>query len=87
MRDHFGLRRELSHHPGLVNVLRERLLTIDIDAVLHGPNADVGMEMVGGCDHHPVQFFGFDHLPEIRVFLRLRVVCANLVQDFRIHIA
>ena len=50
LRDQFLFGRDPGQLPGLVDGLRQRLLRIDVQPLLHGPHGDRGVHVVGRGD-------------------------------------
>src|SRR5687767_9593432 len=61
------LPRGRDHLPALPDVMRERLLDVDILPCLAGPNCGQAMPMIGRGDHDRVHVSVIEHPPQIPV--------------------
>ena len=87
LRDELLLPRELGELAALVDVVRQRLLTIDVQAALHGRHCHRRVHVVGRGDVDGSEaLFLVEHLAPVGVDAQVRILLLQIVRLARFHI-
>ena len=88
LRDDLVLPGRLGEFARLIDRVGHGLLDIDVLACPHRRHGDDGMGVVGGSHNHGLDvFLLLQHLPEIAIHLRLRILLIDLGRVRLVHVA